>query len=172
MFNRRSNIKAFFVLALLVTLTGCTQSQIVGDLELVVTGMEAVFPAVASAAGLSPAVTQQVAMYLQAVGGATSKASDILAGAGTAQQKASEIVALFAGVAVPVLPAGTAKTVVSAIQLVATAVAKFLTNFQPVKLAARSSAVPQKAPAQTDVAKLQQIHGRAMSVLEKAKGLK
>ncbi len=167
---RRRNFLTLCGIGPIVFSAGCSSSTVIGDLDLVVTGVEAVFPTIAGIAGLPPAVVSQVSMYLAAVSSASAQASDILAGSGTTAQKAAQIVALFANIAAPLLPAGTPQVIISAINSVVQAVVKFLANFQGSKVTA-SRAQTSAPVSDSDAAKLRTIKTRALAAHRQAQAL-
>ncbi len=166
--------KAITVLLLVLCLTGCTANQVITDLEMVLAGVETVFPIVASVANLPPAITQQVSTYLAAVSNATAQSSTILASPGTAGQHAAQITSLFAGIAKPLLPAGTPANVAGAVDAVAQAVARFLANFAGAAPAAKNARAAQTVvtPKPEDVKRLNAAHSRALADADKAKAIK
>ena len=112
---------------------------------------------------VDPATTTAVESYLAAVSTAISKATDILAGPGTPAAKSAQIVAAFAGIAAPVVPAKY-QSLVNAIQQVAQYVAQFIGSLPPPAVAGKMSArAVSVSPA--DAAKLTQIKARAQKVL-------
>lgn len=139
------------------TQTGCQSA--LDWLELAVGALEAALPLVAPAAGVDPATIASVNTYLAATSQAIGEASSILAGSGTDAQKATAIVAAFAGIAAPVVPAQYS-ALVAAVVLVAKYVAQFL-----AKLPAPTTPASVTHPASTaDKAKLQTIQQRAVAV--------
>lgn len=147
-------MKRALLIAALATLTGCNSNQAIANLQLAVEAADIAFSAVASSAGLPAATQTAVSNYLTAADQALSQASQILAGPGTAAEKAARLTATFAQVASPLLPAGTPQTVVNAVQAVSNAIARFLSQ---VGAAQGMPATPSAAQKQ----KLQQIQVRA-----------
>ena len=147
---------------LIISLAGCSTSPL-QILDLAVGAAEIALPLALPAAGVDPATTTAVESYLAAVSTATSKATDILAGPGTPAAKSAQIVAAFAGIAAPVVPAKY-QSLVNAIQQVAQYVAQFIGSLPPPAVAGKMSArAVSVSPA--DAAKLTQIKARAQKVL-------
>ena len=154
----KRSIGITLLLALLLPLAGCGNSPIT-YLNLAVEALEVAVPLIGPAAGIPPGVVTQVGIYLGGVSQAISQASDILAGPGTDAEKTAQIVAAFAGIAAPIVPAQY-QALVSAIQTVAADIAKFIASLP---------AVPASSSVSTPVSdanrvKLHQIKTRALTV--------
>jgi hypothetical protein len=112
-------------MALILILSGCSTSQVLSNLQIALDAVSVALPILAGLTGVPAPVVAAVESYVQATNTALGQASTILAGAGTDAQKAAQIAAAFAAIAVPVVPAQYAVLV----QLVATLaadVAQFL----------------------------------------------
>lgn len=137
---RRGQLTAgLAVMLVFAMLVACTASQIVADLQIGLQAITALFPLIAGAAGAPASVTDSVVAYASAANGAFSQADTILLGPGTNAAKTAQIVALFAGVEAPVVPAQYS-ALASQVALIATDVAKFI--------AALPAATPAAARAQ------------------------
>jgi len=120
----KKRLSAAIAAILILALAGCGASPI-QILELAVTSVELALPIIEQTAGVDPATIAAVQNYLGAVSQGITKASDILAGPGTDAEKAAQIVAVFAGIAVPVVPAQY-QAIVTAVQQVAQNIAQFI----------------------------------------------
>ncbi len=159
------------VLVVVLFLTACQPSTLISALDAVVTAAEIALPIIGSTAGIPPAVMSGIVSYLQAVDVAIHQTSVILAGPGTAADKAAQILAAFAGTAAGCncIPPGTPQVVVSVIQAVANAIAKFLAQFAQPSLLASDHAIKI---TRADRAALAKIRTRAEQNLSKLKDLK
>ena len=159
-----------FLLMLILLTTGCNSSSTISTLQAVVSAVSAVFPIIGSAAGLPPAVVNQIADYLSQVSYASAQAVDIWDSSATPAAKAAQITALFSHIATVNLPPGTAQTVVSAITAVASAVAAFLATL-PSQAATTTKATTPAPLSAADQAKLKTINSDALADLQKARAL-
>jgi hypothetical protein len=162
--NTRRTISAAIAALLILSMIGCTTSPI-QILDLAVGAAELVLPLIGSAAHIDPAVQTAVEGYLSAASGAIAQASDILAGPGTDGQKSAAIVAAFAGIAVPIVPAQY-QAIANAVQALAQYIAQFLGSL-PAPMAMAHTATA-KASVHTlsasDQATLTKIKARALAV--------
>lgn len=158
-----------FLLMLILLTTGCNSSSTISTLQAVVSAVSAVFPIIGSAAGLPPAVVNQIADYLSQVSYASAQAVDIWDSSATPAAKAAQITALFSHIAAVNLPPGTAQTVVSAITAVASAVAAFLGTLPSTATTAKPTAPPPLSAS--DHAKLKTIKSDALADAQKARAL-
>jgi len=147
---------------LILSLAACSTSPL-QILDLAVGAAEIALPLALPAAGVDPATTTAVESYLQATSTAIAKASDILAGTGTDAAKSAQIVAAFAGIAAPVVPAKY-QALVNAIQRVAQYVAQFIGSLPAPAAAGKMSASISTVSA-SDAAKLAQIKARAQALI-------
>lgn len=162
-------------LAALLILSACGASQVITDLELAVDAAAVALPLIGPSAGLPPALQAQIQGYLTATSMACGQAADILAGPGTDAAKGAEIAAVFAGIAVPAVPAQY-QGIASAVQQVAVLVAKFLgglpvASTQPLAVRAPGSrpAVPGNVTklSDSDRAKLASIKEKVLTMTRK-----
>ena len=154
-------VSAAVAAILIISLAGCSTTPL-QILDLAVSAAEIALPLALPAAGVDPATTAAVESYLQATSSAIAKTSDILSGPGTPASKSAQIIAAFAGIAAPVIPAQY-QALVNAIQQVAQYVAQFIGSLPPPTVAGKMSArISTVSPA--DTAKLAQIKARALSL--------
>lgn len=109
----------------LMAMTGCSSDQVISSLELSVDAVSAALPLIGPTAGLPAPLQTAIQTYLGATSDAIASASDILAGPGTDAAKTATIVASFAAIATPSVPAQY-QSVATAVQQVALLVAKFI----------------------------------------------
>jgi hypothetical protein len=162
-----TKLLALLIVAVLF-LVGCSSSQVVSSLGLVVSAAEAALPIIAASSGtsLDPAVVAKILTYLHSVNQAVTQASVILSAPGTTQQHAVKIAAAFAGVAkgCNCVPPGTPSNILAVIDGVVNAVANFLANFPATGPSASPSAAPAGPPIKlsgSDKAELVNIQRRA-----------
>ena len=153
--TRRTFLEAAGVAAPSLALVGCSTSPL-EYLQLAVGAAEIVLPLVAPSAGIDPATVAAVDNYLNAASEAITQASDILAGTGTDAQKATQILAAFAGIAAPIVPPQYA-ALASAVQLVAQYIAQFLASLPTTSTATH-------AIKSSDAVKVSAIKARAVKV--------
>lgn len=144
-----------------VLMIGCSQSTIVTILQDAVDAAQVAFPLLAAEAGLDPALVAQTTKYLQDVNQGIAAAVPILASSATPAEKAAEIAAEFANIAEPDFPAGTPQIIVSAIDLVAQDVAKFLTSIATAKTVAAKTPKAKTDFSAGDVRRLAMIQLKA-----------
>jgi hypothetical protein len=118
------------VALLALILVGCTASPI-QELQLALDAITAALPVIGSLTGVPAPVVNAVLEYLQAANGALGQVPAILEGPGTDAQKAAQIVALFANVAAPVVPAQY-QALVNLVATVVEKIATFLSNYSSV----------------------------------------
>jgi hypothetical protein len=95
---------------------GCTQSQIINDIDIALSAAQVAIPIVAGAAGLPAARTAEILTWIQAAVKALGSVSNRLSAGGSAGEVAAGITADLAGVVASVpdlqgLPASVASTV-------------------------------------------------------------
>ena len=148
-------------LAAILVLFGCSSSQIVSNLQLVVDGVSAALPAIASATGLPASTVASVETYLSQVNTAAESAATILASTATAQQKAAQIAAAFAGIVQPDLPP-SAQAIAGLVQTIVQDISKFLISVgAPLPGAMSPASVPSNAKlSAADLSKLTTIHSK------------
>ena len=129
---------AVLLVAILI-LVGCTTDQVVADLQIGLQAITALFPLIAGAFGAPASVTNSVVAYAIAANSAFSQADTILLSNASTATKTAQIVALFAAVEAPVVPAQYS-ALASQVSTIAADVAKFL--------AALPAATPAAARAQ------------------------
>jgi hypothetical protein len=108
------------LIGVLLFQAACGQTAVTETLQLVVTAAGAAIDI------LDPSLAPIVAPYLSAVSSAVDYAITELDSSDPPAQKAAKIAQQFAAIAAPILPPGTASTIVSAIEAVASAVNVFL----------------------------------------------
>jgi hypothetical protein len=158
------------LLAALLFLGGCSSSQVVASLGLVVSAAEAALPIISASSGgaaLDPTSLAKALSYLHAVNQAVTQAAAILSVPGTTQQHAVKIAAAFASVAhgCNCLPPGTPSNILAVIDGVVRAVENFLVNFPSSPSASSpspsASPAPQVKISGADKAELLNIQRRA-----------
>ena len=115
------------LMAVIMILTGCSTATVITDLELALDAISAALPVLLPLVDV-PAdapVAAAVQTYLTAANSALGQASTILAGTGTDASKAAAILAAFAGIAAPVVPAQYG-TLAAQVATVAQDIAAFL----------------------------------------------
>src|ERR1039458_8317197 len=112
------------LLTVLLFASGCTSSQIIADIQIGLDAITTLLP-ILGTLGVPAAIQSDVATYAAATNAAFGKAATILAGPGTDPEKAALIVASFAAIAKPLLPAQY-PSLVTQFSLIARALAKFL----------------------------------------------
>lgn len=112
------------VLALSLILLSCSPSQITMTLKGVLLAARIALPLLGGS--LDPSIQQQISTYLSAVSDGVAQATEILATTDSPQVKAAKLAQVFAAIARPTLPFGTAQAVLSIISGVANAVEHFL----------------------------------------------
>jgi hypothetical protein len=132
-------------------------------LQLAVGAAEIALPLIGPAAGVDQATVTAVSNYLAATSQAITQAIDIENGTGTDAQKATQIVAAFAGIAAPIVPAKY-QALANAIQQVAQYIAKYLATL-PVPSSATASKTTALSSAEKT--KASQIRARAQAVWSK-----
>ena len=159
------NITISIILVLVLITVGCQTSSSTQNLQAIVALAAGVTPLIASASGAPPEVIVQIETYLITVNTAVSQATPILASTTLTQaQKAAQITALFAAIAVPNLPPGTPQNIAVAVTGVANAVAVFLMEFQPQPVAPASPKLVMKGATKvsaTDIKVLAKIQEKA-----------
>lgn len=151
-------ITAIIGVSALLFQMGCGSNQVVTSLQLVIAAAEAAMTTLEATGQIDPATATKITNYLTAVSTATSYAATELQSSDTPAQKATKIVQEFASVTAPVLPPGTAQTIISVVQAVTQAVANFLASIQP---ASAVSGSPALTLSSADRSKLQSIHARS-----------
>ena len=162
--TRRSFGKVAAVAVPSLLLTGCPTA--LDLLEASVTALEALLPLIAPAAGIPLALVTLVESYASAVSGAITKTADILAGAGTAADKASQIAALFVGIVLPFVPPQY-QLLANAVQAVVNYLQKFLASLGVVKTNLRAAHLANGKPSQADELRISAIRARAVAVHNK-----
>lgn len=166
------------VLVLALVLNGCQPSTVISMLEAVVTSAEVALPIIGAATGMPIETSGRIIQYLQAVDAAVVEASSILAGPGTSAEKSLRIAQAFSQIAqgCNCVPAGTPQVVISVVDSVVKAVARFLTSVTPTQgLYAGRVAPPKIKVSAQDRAALTDIRKRAeqhLTQLQTVKGAK
>lgn len=175
------------ILILCLLNVGCSQSEILTTLTLVVTSAEIAIPVIGAAAGIPPPVIALISTYLQSVAAFTSQASDILAGAGTSAEKAAKILEASTAIAkgCKCFPAGIrmAQREADVVQVLAIpanvlavivgverAVVNFLVNFRPHP-GLVGAAPPAIKLGKADKVALKKLKQRSDQIGMQAKGL-
>ena len=116
-----------FAMALLLVLASCTSSQVITNLQIALDAISAGLPILAGITGVPANTVTAVETYITATNSALGKASTILAGPGTDAEKAAQIAAAFANIALPVVPSQYA-AIAALVATVAGDVAQFLAS--------------------------------------------
>jgi hypothetical protein len=132
-------MKKVIILPLIVSLVGCSSSQIIQSLRVVV-------EAATAAVQFVPNAPPEVKEYLGAVNNGLSCATGELASDDSTEVKATRIVGCFASATQPVIPPGTPATIVAAVQAVSAALASFLSNYKPVGMVSAHSSSKATVP--------------------------
>jgi type IV secretory pathway TrbL component len=151
----RTHAPLALLMAAFLILVACTASQIVADLQIGLEAVTALLPMIAGAAGAPASVTDSVLAYATAANSAFGQADTILLGNGTNAAKTAQIVALFADVEAPVVPAQYS-ALASQVALIATDVAKFIAAL-PAATPAAARAQPSSAPTQLSASDQQKL---------------
>jgi hypothetical protein len=149
------------------------QSAVTKTLQGIVAAAQIAVTVLTGLGVIPPPLAALLNDYLSAVLTGAINAAAILANTTlTALQKADEIAAEFAMIVVPILPPGTAVTIVNDIAAVAAAVENFLGNIHLGKALALTH--PEKAIVLTndDIKALPKIKANAIVVLMQLKQLK
>jgi hypothetical protein len=126
------------VLIILILLSSCTSSQIVSNLEIALDAISAGLPILATVSSVPADVVTSAETYLTAANSALGQASTILAGGGTDAEKSALIIAAFAGIAAPAIPAQY-QAIAQLVSVVAADVAKFLAGLPSAQGAANAA---------------------------------
>ena len=102
--NKRRSYAAIAAL-LILSLVGCTPSQVVSDLQIALDAITVALPVLGTLTGVPADVVTAVISYSAATNQALGQAATILDGPGTDAEKAAAIAAAFAGIATPLVPA-------------------------------------------------------------------
>jgi hypothetical protein len=118
------------VIAVCLCMIGCTQSQVINDIDIALSAAEAAIPIVAGAAGLPAAQVTEILTWIQAALKALGSVSDRLSAGGTTAEISAGITADLAGVvaSVPNLQ-GLPATIAGVVQALATDVQNVLTQY-------------------------------------------
>jgi hypothetical protein len=125
--NASHRVLLAVILIGLLSLSGCFTPTVITDLQIALDAISAALPVLTNLAGIPSATATAVLAYITATNQALGQASTILSGAGTDAEKAAEITAAFANIAVPVVP-GQYAALVSLVATVAADVASFLAS--------------------------------------------
>jgi hypothetical protein len=90
--------RLLIVTAVCLCLIGCTQSQILNDIDIALNAAEVAIPIVAGAAGLTSVQATQILTWIQAAVKALGSVSDRLSAGGTSAEIAAGITADLSGV--------------------------------------------------------------------------
>lgn len=160
MITRRSVLLPIALLAIF-TLPGCGISNVTTTLQLVIAAAEAAVGVLGSTGTIPPGTATLALNYLSAVSQATSFAATELASTDSSVMKAEKIIAKFASIAAPNLPAGTPQTILAVIQAVVQAVTNFLTSIQPAVPPGGAAIGKNISISSQDRTTLTQIKGRS-----------
>jgi hypothetical protein len=121
----KRHIRAALAAFLILILGGCSSSQIVTNLEIALDAIQAGLPILGGVSGVPAEVVSTAEDYLSAANAALGQASTILAGGGTDAEKTAQILAAFASIAQPAIPAQYG-AIAQLVSLVAGDIFKFL----------------------------------------------
>ena len=96
MWNRR--LAVVLVIGVCLAMVGCTQSQVISDMDIALSAAQVAIPIVAGAAGLSAAQTAQILTWIQAAVKALGSVSNRLSVGGTTAEISAGITADLASV--------------------------------------------------------------------------
>jgi hypothetical protein len=118
------------VIAVCLCMIGCTQSQIINDIDIALSAAQVAIPIVAGAAGLPAAQMAQILTWIQAAVKALGSVSNRLSVGGSTAEVAAGITADLAGVvaSVPDLQ-GVPSSIAATVQALATDVQNVLATY-------------------------------------------
>src|ERR1017187_2522214 len=118
------------VIAVCLSMIGCTQSQIINDIDIALSAAQVAIPIVAGAAGLPAAQMAEILTWIQAAVKALGSVSNRLSVGGSTAEVAAGITADLAGVvaSVPDLP-GLPSSIATTVQTLATDVQNVLATY-------------------------------------------
>ena len=119
--------KTAIVFLLIFSLVGCGANQVLANLQLALDAVSLALPIVGAYTGAPPELITSIVTYCDQANTALGQAAPILSGPGTDAQKAAQITALFASIAVPDVPAKYAP-LVALVATLAGDIAKFLAS--------------------------------------------
>ena len=123
-------------------MTGCSQGQVVSNLETAIQAAELILPLIGPSSGLDAATQTQIVGYLRASSTCLDQASTILKDGSLAPaQQAAGIAAACSAAVAPTLPAGTPANVASLVGNLALALEKFLAPFVAQRATPAAAAV-------------------------------
>lgn len=125
---KRSHV--LIALLLVVAITGCTVSTVTTVVTSVTIAAEAAVAVLSTQSGIDPNTLMIVSNWLQAVGPAVTATTTELASTDTAALKDTRIIAIWAAVVAPNLPANTPPVVKTVVLSVQAAVQALVTYFQ------------------------------------------
>jgi hypothetical protein len=128
MWTRR--LAVVIVIAVCLCMIGCTQSQVINDIDIALSAAQVAIPIVAGAAGLTAAQAAEILTWIQAAVKALGSVSDRLSAGGTTAEVSAGITADLAGVvaSVPDLQ-GLPSSIASVVQALATDVQNVLATY-------------------------------------------
>ncbi len=128
MWTRR--LTAIVVIAVCLSMIGCTQSQVISDIDIALSAAQVAIPIVAGAAGLPAARVAEILTWIEAAVKALGSVSNRLSVGGPAGEVAAGITADLAGVvaSVPDLQ-GVPASIATVVQTLATDVQKVLATY-------------------------------------------
>ncbi len=156
----------------LLTLTGCTKSQLLQTLQGIIAAAELVLPLIMPI-GIPAIVVDLVNGYLQSAMQGVENVSLILNDpTKTALQKVPEITMLIAAIIKPHLPPGTPVNIDIAVNNVAAALEHFLENFKPVINLRNAKAVNKSVKlTNADKGELNKIQNNALATMNKLRAI-
>lgn len=172
-------LSIFLVMVLLLTNVGCGTSSVITTLNLIVVSSEAAINVLVATSTINPATGKLITTYLNSVSVAVDKATTILASSESGVQKAIDISNAFAGIAQPLLPAGTPQVIVSVVEAVVVAVENFLKSVGPISTTATAKVTAKGVKVRgvnqvfsgKDLATIQTIKQKNLGVMQTLKGL-
>lgn len=169
----RSRVVLILLACAAIVLQGCQPSTVISTLESVVSAAEVALPIIGAASGMPPETMSRIVQYLQTVDAAVVQSASILAGPGTSAQKSLAIAQAFSQIAAGCncVPPGTPQVVISVVDAVVKAVARFLTSVVPPQ-GAIAGPPPRIKVSGSDRAALADIRKRAEQHLTQLQGVK
>jgi len=173
MWTRR--LTALVAIAVCLSMVGCTQSQIINDIDIALNAAQVAIPIVAGAAGLPAAQVAAILTWIEAAVKALGSVSNRLSAGGSTAEVAAGITADLAGVvaSVPDLQ-GVPASIASVVQTLATDVQKVLATYgakPQVALSARSTRAAGIHFGRSDRKKIEGLKAKdlaALAAVEKA----
>ena len=128
------------ILLTTILLSSCTQSQITQNLQTAIQMAEIAIPIIGATANVDPAIIEAATKYLVSANTALISVTDEIGSGDPTAVVAAKVTQMLAAIVKPNLPAGTPQNIATAIDNIAAAVARLLTNF------ATPAGTPKLAP--------------------------